>query len=223
MLIPSIDLMNGRVVQLVQGERLAFETDDVQAWIDKFSSYPMVQVIDLDAAMGKGRNDALVRRICSALPCQVGGGIRTTDTARARLDDGARRVIVGSALFDASGVRVDQAEAFAAALGQEPFIAAVDSRGGQVVIHGWKTAVPVRAVDAVRALSPHVGAFLATLVDGEGMLGGLDRNAALELRAATDRQLIAAGGIRDLEEVAALDAEGIDAVVGMAIYTGRIK
>ena len=114
-------------------------------------------------------------------------------------------------------------QAFAAALGQEPFIAAVDSRGGQVVIHGWKTAVPVRAVDAVRALSPHVGAFLATLVDGEGMLGGLDRAAARELRAATDRQLIAAGGIRDLEEVAALDAEGIDAVVGMAIYTGRIK
>ena len=111
---------------------------------------------------------------------------------------------------------------------QQPLGQRTVHRGGrqprrQVVIHGWKTAVPVRAVDAVRALSPYVGAFLATLVDGEGMLGGLDRAAARELRAATDRQLIAAGGIRDLEEVAALDAEGIDAVVGMAIYTGRIK
>ena len=223
MLIPSIDLMNGRVVQLVQGERLAFETDDIQTWIDRFSSYPMVQLIDLDAAMGRGDNAALVRQICAALPCQVGGGIRSVDAARQRLDGGARRVIVGSALFDAAGVRVDQAAAFEAAIGRDPFVAAVDSRGGQIVIHGWKTVVPVRAVDAVRALSPHVGAFLATLVDGEGKLGGLDRPAARELRAATARQLIAAGGIRDMAEVNALDAEGIDAVVGMAIYTGRIK
>ena len=223
MLIPSIDLMNGRVVQLVQGEQLAFETEDVQAWIDKFSAYPVVQLIDLDAAMGRGNNNTLVRRICAALPCQVGGGIRTVDAARRRLDDGARRVIVGSALFDTVGVRIDQAAAFEAAIGHEPFIAAVDSRGGQIVIHGWKTVVPIRAVDAVRALSPYAGAFLATLVDGEGKLGGLDRRAARELRTATDRQLIAAGGIRDLDEVAALDAEGIDAVVGMAIYTGRIK
>jgi hypothetical protein len=121
MLIPSIDLMNGRVVQLVQGEQLAFETEDVQAWIDKFSAYPVVQLIDLDAAMDRGDNHTLVRRICAALPCQVGGGIRTVDAARRRLDDGARRVIVGSALFDTVGVRIDQAAAFEAAIGHDPF------------------------------------------------------------------------------------------------------
>lgn len=223
MLIPSIDLMNGRIVQLQQGERLAFETDDIDAWIARFSTFPIVQLIDLDAAMGRGSNDALVERICGALPCQVGGGVRTIDIARARLGAGARRVIVGSALFEGQVVAIDRAAGFAAALGTERFIAAVDSRGGQIVIHGWKTAIPVRAVDAVRALSPHAGAFLATLVEGEGMLGGLDRAAARELRAATDRQLIAAGGIRDMEEVNALDREGIDSVVGMAIYAGTMR
>jgi phosphoribosylformimino-5-aminoimidazole carboxamide ribotide isomerase len=223
MLIPSIDLMNGRIVQLQQGERLAFETDDIDAWVTRFSTFPIVQLIDLDAAMGRGSNDALVERICRALPCQVGGGVRTLDAARGRLDAGARRVIIGSALFDGQGVVIDRAAAFAEALGTERFIAAVDSRGGQIVIHGWKTAIPVRAVDAVRTLTPHAGAFLATLVDGEGMLGGLDRAAARELRAATDRQLIAAGGIRDMDEVNALDREGIDSVVGMAIYTGAMR
>ena len=215
--------MNGRIVQLQQGERLAFETDDIDAWITRFSTFSIVQLIDLDAAMGRGSNGVLVERICRALPCQVGGGVRTVDAARARLDAGARRVIVGSALFDSQGVAIDRAAAFAEALGTERFIAAVDSRGGQIVIHGWKTPVPVRAVDAVRTLTPYAGAFLATLVDGEGMLGGLDRAAARELRAATDRQLIAAGGIRDMEEVNALDGEGIDSVVGMAIYTGAMR
>ena len=223
MLIPSIDLMNGRIVQLQQGERLMFETDDIDRWIARFATFPVVQLIDLDAAMGRGNNDALVARICRELPCQVGGGVRTIDAARARLDAGARRVIIGSALFDAQGVLTERAAAFADAIGMEPFIAAVDSRKGQVVIHGWKTVVPVRATDAVRALSPYAGAFLATLVDGEGMLGGLDRAAARELRAATSRQLIAAGGIRDEDEVNALDREGIDSVVGMAIYLGEMR
>jgi phosphoribosylformimino-5-aminoimidazole carboxamide ribotide isomerase len=223
MLIPSIDLMNGRIVQLQQGERLMFETDDIDAWIARFASFPVVQLIDLDAAMGRGSNDALVARICRELPCQVGGGVRTIDAGRARLDAGARRVIVGSALFDAQGVLTDRAAAFADALDTDRFIAAVDARGGQVVIHGWKTVVPVRALDAVRVLSPYAGAFLATLVDGEGMLGGIDHAAARELRAATDRQLIAAGGIRDMDEVNALDREGIDSVVGMAIYMGTMR
>ena len=224
MLIPSIDLMNGRIVQLEQGERLAFETDDVDAWIDEFSPFPIVQVIDLDAAMGRGSNDALVRRICRALPCQVGGGVRTTDARARGLDAGARRVIVGIALFDASGVRDRSSRRPSPPRSAtDPFIAAVDSRGGQVVIHGWKTAVPVRAVDAVRALSPHVGRLSRNARRRRGHARRPGSHAARELRAATDRQLIAAGGIRDLEEVAALDAEGIDAVVGMAIYTGRIK
>ena len=111
MLIPSIDLLGGRIVQLVQGEKLRLAFDDFEYWIERFSKYPLVQLIDLDASKKEGRNDALVREICARLPCQVGGGVRTIDDARARLDAGARRVIVGSALFDDRGVRVDQAAA----------------------------------------------------------------------------------------------------------------
>jgi phosphoribosylformimino-5-aminoimidazole carboxamide ribotide isomerase len=217
-LIPSIDLMGGRIVQLVQGERLAFATDDIDAWVDRFSTFSIVQLIDLDAAKNEGRNDALVRRICTSLPCQVGGGVRTIADAQARLDAGARKVIVGSALFDAGGVRSDKAAEFAGALTRERFIAAVDSRGGQIVVHGWKTTIGLAAVDAVRTLSEHAGGFLATLVDGEGLMGGVNMQAALQLRQATDRQLIVAGGIRNMDEVIALDAHGMDAVVGMALY-----
>src|SRR5262245_159325 len=221
MLIPSIDLMGGKIVQLVQGERLAFATDDVDQWVARFEPFAIVQLIDLDAAKRQGDNDALVRQLCARLPCQVGGGVRTIDDARARIDAGAKRVIVGSALFDHEGVRLSQAAAFADTLSPEQFIAAVDSRNRQVVVHGWRTTLEIGDADAVRALSPYAGACLATIVDGEGMMRGLNTKAALELRHATDRQLIVAGGIRNQEEVDELDRQGIDAVVGMAIYTGN--
>lgn len=222
MLIPSIDLQNGRVVQLVQGERLAIASDDLDGWINRFSSFPIVQLIDLDAAMGTGNNDTLIRHVCGQLPCQVGGGVRSIDRARALLDAGATRVILGSSLFTTTGVRLDQAEAFANALSLDAIVAAVDSRGGVVTIHGWKTATVITAVDAVRALSPWAGAFLYTHVDTEGTMTGLNMTAVTEVAEATDRKVIAAGGIRAMSEVDALDALGIDAVVGMAIYTGAI-
>jgi phosphoribosylformimino-5-aminoimidazole carboxamide ribotide isomerase len=221
-LIPSIDLMNGQVVQLQQGERLALASDDLAGWIERFSGFPIVQLIDLDAAMGKGDNRALVARVCAALPCQVGGGVRTPERAKELLALGARRVIAGSSLFDAQGVQVSRAAALADAVGSAALVAAVDSRGGQVVIHGWKTVVPISAADAMRTLEPHVGAFLYTHVDTEGLLTGLDLDVVKSVAAATTRKLIAAGGIKSMDEVNALDALGIDAVVGMAIYTGRI-
>lgn len=222
MLIPSIDLMNGQVVQLQQGERLALSSGDLDGWIARFSSFPIVQLIDLDAAMGKGDNRALVEKVCAALPCQVGGGVRTADRARELVAMGARRVIAGSSLFDATGVKADRAAVFADAIGADRLVAAVDSRGGQVVIHGWKTPVPISPVDAVRALEPHVSAFLYTHVDTEGLLTGLNLDVVKSVAAATSRRLIAAGGIRSMAEVDILDALGIDAVVGMAIYTGLI-
>lgn len=222
MLIPSIDLMNGQVVQLQQGERLALSSGDLDGWIARFSSFPIVQLIDLDAAMGKGDNRALVEKVCAALPCQVGGGVRTADRARELVAMGARRVIAGSSLFDATGVKADRAGEFADAIGADRLVAAVDSRGGQVVIHGWKTPVPISPVDAVRALEPHVSAFLYTHVDTEGLLTGLNLDVVKSVAAATSRRLIAAGGIRSMAEVDTLDALGIDAVVGMAIYTGLI-
>lgn len=223
MLIPSIDLQGGQVVQLEQGDRRVFASDDIDGWVKKFSTYPLVQVIDLDAAMRQGSNLELVRRLCARIPCQVGGGIRTPDDAKALLSAGARRVIVGSMFFDDRGARPDVAAEFAAEVGEDAVVAAVDSRGGQVVVRGWTSVVPISAVDAVSVLDPHVGAFLYTHVDTEGLLKGTSMEAIRAVQAATRRPVIAAGGIRSMAEVEALDADGIDAVVGMAVYRGLIQ
>ena len=223
MLIPSIDLQNGAVVQLVQGERLAIKDDDVFKWVRRFAHFPKVQVIDLDAATGAGDNLALVRQIAGSLSCRVGGGIRTMARAMDVLAAGAQQIIAGSALFTNGRPDVDFAKLLADAAGAERVIAAVDSRGGQVVIHGWKTALPITAVDAVRALEPYCGEFLYTHVDTEGLMRGTDLAAIRAVREATTRRVTAAGGITTREEIDALDAMGVDAVVGMAIYTGNLE
>ena len=222
MLIPSIDLQDGRIVQLVQGERLALEAPDPEVWITRFSAFPRVQLIDLDAARGRGDNSALVSSICRRLPCRVGGGIRSIDRARAVLDGGAHAVIVSSALFRDNAIDLEFARSLAEAVGAERVIAAVDSRGGRVVIHGWKTPLPITAVEAVHALEPYCAEFLYTHVDTEGLMGGTDMAAILAVKRATARRVTAAGGITTRAEIEQLDADGIDAVVGMAIYTGRL-
>jgi phosphoribosylformimino-5-aminoimidazole carboxamide ribotide isomerase len=223
MLIPSIDLSGNRIVQLVQGERLAIASDDVQGWIERFTGFPKVQLIDLDAAKGEGRNDALVARISAALPCRVGGGIRDAARARELLGLGARAVILGSALFRPGGVKVEFAAGMADAVGADQLIAAVDSRGGEVVVNGWRTPVGITAVAAVALLEPFAGEFLYTHVDREGLMQGTDMAAAAAVRAATHRRVTVAGGITTEEEIASLHALGMDAVVGMALYTGRLK
>jgi len=223
MLIPSIDLMGGRVVQLEQGERVVISSDDLNAVIHRFEQFPIVQLVDLDAAKGTGENDELVQRICQRLPCQVGGGVRNLQRARALLDAGAKRVIVGSSLFDQDGVRTDRAKAYSDALGQEAFVAAIDARDGHVVIHGWQTELEITPEAAATALEPVCGAFLYTNVETEGLLGGFPIERARSLQAATTRPLIVAGGIRSREEVDALHDLGVDAVVGMAIYKGLIS
>lgn len=223
MLIPSIDLQNGRIVQLVQGETLALEAADPEAWIVKFSRFPRVQLIDLDAAMGRGDNAQMVAVICTRLPCRVGGGIRSIERARAVLEAGAQAVIVSSALFRDGAVDVAFAERLAEAIGSTRVIAAVDSRAGHVVIHGWKTMLPITAVEAVRELEPYCSEFLYTHVDTEGLMQGTDMEAILAVRRATGRRVTAAGGITTREDVDRLDAAGVDAVVGMAIYTGQLS
>jgi phosphoribosylformimino-5-aminoimidazole carboxamide ribotide isomerase len=222
MLIPSIDLQGGRIVQLVQGERLAIASDDVDGWIGRFRGRTAVQVIDLDAAKGAGENQALVRRICAELPCRVGGGIRTVERAESTLALGATHVIVGSALFTPAGIDTVFAERLASRIPRDRLIAAVDSRGGRVVIHGWRTALALTPVEAIRQLEPYVGGFLYTHVDREGLMQGTDLGAIEAIAAATSRRVTAAGGITTREEIAALDAIGVDAVVGMALYTGRL-
>jgi len=220
MLIPSIDLKDGAVVQLVQGERLAIKDPHVFRWVQRFEKFSKVQVIDLDAAMSLGDNLELVRRIAASLSCRVGGGIRTVARARALLAAGAQQIIAGSALFKDGAPDCEFAKELADAVGRDRVIAAVDSRGGHVVIHGWKTTLPLTAVDAVRALEPYCDEFLYTHVDAEGLMAGTNLTAILAVKEATNRRLTAAGGIASQQEIDYLDKLGIDAVVGMAIYTG---
>ena len=223
MLIPSIDLQGGKIVQLVQGERLALETTDVETWVRRFAGYPKVQLIDLDAAKGAGSNEPLVAHICEALPCRVGGGIRSIERAEAVLALGATKVILGSALFRDGQVDIEFASRLAARTGPERLIAAVDGKGGRVVINGWRTALDLAPVDAIALLEPFFGEFLYTHVDLEGLMQGTDLAAIAELRGATGRALTAAGGITTHEEINQLDAMQVDAVVGMALYTGKLK
>ena len=223
MLIPSIDLKAGAVVQLVQGERLAIRDADVFAWVERFRPYPKVQVIDLDAAMGAGDNLTLVRNIAGSLSCRVGGGIRSVERARDVLAAGAQQVIVGSSLFSDGRPDLEFARTMCDAIGRERIIAAVDSRGGRVVIHGWKTVLPLAATEAVRALEPFCDEFLYTHVDNEGLMRGTDMAAIRAVAAATARRVTAAGGITTQAEIDELDALGIDAVVGMAIYTRTLS
>jgi len=222
MLIPAIDLQGGRVVQLVQGETLAIEANDPEPWIQKFSRFPRVQVIDLDAAKGQGDNTPIVTAICGRLPCRVGGGIRSVEKARAVLGTGAHAVIVSSSLFRDGAVDLAFARTLAEAIGPEQIIAAVDSREGKVAIHGWRTILPVTAVEAVQQLEPYCGEFLYTHVDTEGLMQGTDMDAILAVRRATTRRLTAAGGITTWKEIDELDAAGVDAVAGMAVYTGAL-
>lgn len=222
MLIPSIDLMGGKIVQLVQGKRKALEFDNFEEWVVRFSKYPLVQLIDLDAAIGKGDNRELVSEFARKLPCQVGGGIRSLEAALAALAAGAQRVIVGSALFNHSELDKAFAEKLAGALGSSRLVFAVDAIGGRVAIQGWRKVTDVSPLQMVRALEPWCGAFLYTHVDTEGLLQGFPQDVIRPLREATTRQLIAAGGIRAQKEIEELHAIGVDAVVGMAIYQGLL-
>jgi len=223
MLIPSIDLMGGRIVQLVQGEKLKLAFDDFEYWIEKFSRYPLVQLIDLDAAMRQGDNSTLVAQIAKRLPCQVGGGVRSIERAREVLGTGAKRVIVGSALFRESGtVDLELAATMAEAVGAEQVVAGIDTKNGRIAVKGWKAQVALTPDEAIPVLEPYAAAYLYTHVDGEGLMQGFPIDVAVRLRRLTSRQLIVAGGIRSQQEIDDLDAMRVDAVAGMAVYTNLL-
>ncbi|MFZ0772935.1 MAG: 1-(5-phosphoribosyl)-5-[(5-phosphoribosylamino)methylideneamino] imidazole-4-carboxamide isomerase [Candidatus Sulfotelmatobacter sp.] len=223
MLIPSIDLMGGKIVQLVQGERKALEFDNFDYWIERFSKYPLVQVIDLDAARGSGNNRAIVYQIVQRLNCQVGGGIRSLETAREVLESGASRVILGSALLQDGSINTQFAATLASTLGTAALVFALDSRGGRVAIDGWRKETAVTAFDMIRELEQFCQTFLYTHIDTEGLMGGIPMETVSAIRLATSRRLVVAGGIRTQQEIDALDAIGMDAVVGMALYSGNIS
>jgi len=228
MLIPSIDLMNGRIVQLVQGETLKLAFDDFDYWIDRFQKYPLVQLIDLDAAMRQGSNAALIEQFTRNLPCQVGGGLRTPQDGQRMLDLGATRVIYGSTLFGGDNeadrkrhpvLNLAFAESLQTTLGEQNLVFSVDTKHGKVAVKGWKENVDLTPEEAVTWLENDCAAF----VDTEGTMQGFPIEAAAILRACTAKQLIVAGGIRSQAEVDELDQMGVDAVAGMAVYSGAME
>ena len=224
--------MGGRIVQLMQGEKLKLAFDDFEYWIDRFSKYPLVQLIDLDAAMRQGENRALIEMICKRLPCQVGGGLKTSDDGRRLLDIGAKRVIYGSSLFGPAEpdetrrhkvIRLEFAESLKRELGENALCFSVDTKAGRVAVKGWKDSVDLTPEEAVTWLEDSCSAFLYTHVDTEGTMSGFPIDVAAILRACTAKQLIVAGGIKERREVDELDAMGVDAVAGMAVYSGAME
>ena len=223
MLIPSIDLMGGKIVQLVQGEKKALEFDNFEPWLERFSKYSMVQIVDLDAALGRGDNRQVVRSLLRRLPCQVGGGIRTAKRAQEMLAEGALRVVIGSSLIKDGGIHRAFAEQLAQQVSADKLVFAVDSKGGKVAIRGWRQLTDISPADMISALEPWCRGFLYTHIDTEGLLLGMPLDIVAQLRKATQKRLIVAGGIRTESEIQQLHAMGVDAVVGMAIYLELLK
>ena len=213
MIVPSIDLMQGRAVQLRRGRDLVLDGGDPLARLEEFAVAGEVAVVDLDAALGNGSNAGVIREMVRRAPCRVGGGIRDLDTARAWLDAGATKIMIGTAA----------SPEFCGALPRERVIAAVDAERGQVVVEGWRTATGTSVLERIGALAPVAGGFLFTQVENEGVMSGFDFAAvAAAVQAAGAARLTAAGGITTATEIAELDRIGADAQVGMALYSWRL-
>ena len=222
MIFPCIDLMDGAVVQLIQGREKALEGESPEAMLAKFAAFPEIQVIDLDAAIGRGANDALVEMLAGKAVIRAGGGVRTVERARALIAQGAHKIIVGTSAFDAEGPNHAFLESLVSAIGRERVILALDSKGGRIVVKGWREATRFTAEEVIKQLEPYCAGFLCTYVDKEGMMQGTDLAWFQRLREATGHELTAAGGITTLEDIEALENMRINSAVGMAIYTGRL-
>ena len=218
MIIPCIDLMGGKVVQLVQGREKALEAEGPLEMLEKFKAFPQIQVIDLDAAMGQGSNDELVELVASRAVARVGGGVRSADRALRLIQQGAHRVIVGTAAFNRPLL-----EEISQSIGPERLVIALDSKAGKVVVKGWQESTEFTAEQMICELEPYCSGFLCTYVDKEGMLQGTDLDWFRRLRASTSHELTAAGGITTMEEIRELQKLGIHAALGMAIYTARLN
>ena len=224
MIVPCIDLMGGRAVQLVHGRRLALEVDDLDGLLARFRRYAWLHVIDLDAALGRGDNFALVRELCGRAPMRVraGGGVRSVRRARSLVAAGAAQVIVGSAAFATSGVNRRFLRALGAAVGRRRVVVAVDVLRGRLAVRGWRQRLALTPAGVLADLERLAGGLLCTDVDREGTMSGANLELFRSLRRLTALPIVAAGGIRSRSEVRALARAGIDAAVGMALYTGRL-
>ncbi len=223
MIIPCIDLMDGKVVQLIQGKEKALEGEAPQIMLERFSAFPVIQIIDLDQALGRGSNLEAVRGLASTARTRVGGGIRSVERARDLLNAGAEKVIVGTAAYKDGGLNTAFMKHLTAEVGVESILLALDSKGGRIVIKGWQEATDLTAEEVIAQLEPFCGGFLCTYVDKEGMLDGTDLDWYRRLRSATSHEITAAGGITTIDEIRVLQQLDIHAALGMAIYTGRLS
>jgi len=224
MIIPCIDLQGGKAVQLVRGRRRALAVDDVLGLLDRFRDYPILHVIDLDAAMRTGTNARWIKRLCHAAnrEVRVGGGIRSAAQAARILSWGASKVIVGSGAFRDGRVDRKFLGALAKRVGKGRVIVAIDTEKGRILVRGWKEKLKLRPAEVIPDLEPFCAGFLSTFVDNEGTMKGTNLRWFRQLRDVTKLPITAAGGIRSMREVAALEKAGMDAAVGMAIYTGAL-
>jgi len=220
MIIPCIDLMGRKVVQLVQGnpKKKALELPDALAVLAKFHDFAEIQVIDLDAAMGHTGQADIVRELCAKKPCRVGGGIRNVALAQEAVNNGAHKVIVGSAAFNSQGVDTHFLDSLAGTVPREKLMIAVDCLGDRVAIRGWRELLSLTSGEVLPQLEPYCSEFLCTCIDVEGKLQGTNLDWFGKLRGATKLPITAAGGITTDEEIQALDAMGMHAALGMSIY-----
>jgi phosphoribosylformimino-5-aminoimidazole carboxamide ribotide isomerase len=224
MIIPCIDLQDGKAVQLVRGRRRALAVDDILGLLDRFRSYPILHVIDLDAAMRKGSNSGWIKKLTRSgkMKVRVGGGVRTAQMAKKIISWGAEKVIVGSAAFRDGKVDDKFLRGLAARVGRERVIVALDTEKGSILVRGWQERLKLRPADVIAELEPFCSGFLATYVDNEGTMKGTNLAWFRQLRRTTRLPITAAGGIRSMREVHALEKMGMAAAVGMAIYTGNL-
>ena len=228
MLIPCIDLQDGRAVQLVHGRQRKLAVDDVLGLLDRFGRHPLIHVIDLDAAMRKGHNSRLVRELCTAakkrkLRVRVGGGIRTVAQAARVAACGAEKIIVGSAAFKEGRVNANFLRRLARRIGRRRVMIALDTEGGKILVRGWQDKLRLRPEEVIPELEKYASEFLCTYVDAEGTMRGTNLAWFRALRRATRLPITAAGGIRSREEIRALARIKMNAAVGMALYTGKLS
>ncbi|MGE0199764.1 MAG: phosphoribosyl-ATP diphosphatase [Candidatus Melainabacteria bacterium] len=213
MIIPSIDLMDGKAVQLRQGKDRVLTSDrDPIALAQEFNRYGEIAVIDLDAAMGRGDNLSLIKDICRVADVRAGGGIRDKERGRALLRAGAQRIIIGTAATPE----------FLAQFPAERVMVAIDHRNGEVVDHGWTQGTGENVTDRATRLAPYCGGYLCTNVADEGMMSGMDVAVLTDLQKKLPHPVTVAGGAKDTDDVIAVSRAGLDIQVGMALYTGKI-
>ncbi|MDR2447266.1 MAG: phosphoribosyl-ATP diphosphatase [Treponema sp.] len=225
MVIASIDIQNGKVVQLKQGAELMLQRDNAGELAETFDMYGEVAVIDLDAATGKGSNAGMIKPLLRKASCRVGGGVRTVAQAQELVSIGARKIIVGSSAFRVNGafaVNVAFLEALSKKIGRERVIVAVDARDNEIVVDGWKTRTGLPLVQSAKAVEPYAGELLFTGVEREGSMTGIDLEPVKQLRSAVSCLVTAAGGVSTIGEIEELAALGCDVQLGMALYTGAI-